>query len=377
MAAKARRSGFLLILAGIAVTVVIAINLAGRGASRDDASARSRSSMSGSDPIADRLGQTVSEQGSGAASTADTAAEAADGPRVGANGANSDAPADSTRVPIPIPAEFAAIFERNEDLAAFHAMLESEAEDSDWALGVEQYLERHFNATLDLSQWRVLTIECRSTSCEILATGYGDDSMRGWMQSVAQLFENEDQFEALIGGPGIGSCGGGDLAPGVFAVNCTIQRSGEEPPASTVTEVFPLDTPYPDDVSVDSLPVDGIVVPAIESDREAFDLHRRLEQEPVDYAWAGYVEPLIADYLGGLDPERGLGLLGVTCRSTLCEVQMIARDEEVAMVEWVSTMLDFLRLEGHGLIPAGGNDSTIDNGAETGIVWFLERVPQN
>ena len=41
------------------------------------------------------------------------------------------------------------------------------------------------------------------------------------------------------------------------------------------------------------------------------------------------------------------------------------------MVEWVSTMLDFMRTEGHGLRPGAANDETVGDGEETGIVWFL------
>jgi hypothetical protein len=363
-----------LLAVGLAVAAVFVLSSRDRspGSSRTpDQTSASESATRASGP-----GQALRLPGDTGADAADSAASrAATSPAAGDVDGQSSATEDPSRVPIAVPADFVEVFERSEDLAAFHAALESEPEDSAWALGVEQYLESHFNGTLDLSEWRVQLIECRSMSCEILATGYGEDSMRGWMQSVAQLFEDEEQFKALMRGTGMGSCGGSDLAPGVFAVNCTIRRTDEEPPSSTEAEVFPIDTPYPDEVSVDPLSVADIVTPAIESDRVVFDLHRRLEQESVDYAWAGYVEPLINDFLGGLDPERGLGLLDVTCRSTLCEVQMVARDEDVAMVEWVTTMLDFLRTDGHDLVPAGGNEATIDDGGQIGIVWFLERLP--
>ena len=380
MAAQARNSRFLMTLVAVGLVVAVVFVLSSGDRSSGDAGMADGSASSAPGADAQRFGPAESQSGqAGGNAVGSGVSGGASAPAAGSVEAQSGAAVDPSRVPIPVPADFVDVFESNEALAAFHAMLESEPEDSAWAQALESHFTSHFNGTLDLSEWRVQLIECRSTACEILATGYGDEAMRGWMQSLSELFENEEQFEALIGGPGNASCGGRDLAPGVFGVSCTIQRTEGEAAAGDAvpeSETFSIDAPYPDDVSIERVQVPEFIVPAIESDRAVFDLHRRLEQETIDYAWAGYVEPLITEFLSGLDPERGLELLDVTCRSTLCEVQMVARNEEVAMVEWVSTMLDFMRTEGHGLMPGAANDETFGDGEETGIVWFLERGPE-
>lgn len=274
---------------------------------------------------------------------------------------------------VPIPPDFAELFERNGGLAAFHAELESEPEDRAWADLVERTLQAHYDASLDPNAYRVLSVECRSSACEILAMGYGDDALRGWMLSLNELVADEGQFEALIGGHGNASCGASDLAPGVVALSCTLKRIDEAPAASADTASLSLAAPYPEDVYVEPVLVDDSVVQAIESSREIYDLHRRLERESVDYSWANYVEPLIAEYVEGLDPARGLDLLGVACRATLCEVQLSARSEEASMVEMVAAMLDFQRLDWHDLNTAAINNTETPAGEPIGIVWILER----
>ncbi|MDX1562749.1 MAG: hypothetical protein R3305_07465, partial [Gammaproteobacteria bacterium] len=123
----------------------------------------------------------------GGQSGSDAAASAgADLDEVGAGSTTVGAARPGTS-PIPIPSDFAAEFERNEGLRDFHARLESEPEDPIWANRIEGFLESHFNATLDPAQYRILSLECRATACEILATGYGDDASRGWWQSVSEL----------------------------------------------------------------------------------------------------------------------------------------------------------------------------------------------
>jgi len=276
---------------------------------------------------------------------------------------------------IPIPPDFADVFARNEELAAFHAELEGEAEDRAWAERVEQVLRSHYDASLDPNAFRVLSIECRSSACEILAMGYGDDAMRDWMLSVSELVKDEGQIESLIGGHGTASCGGSDVAPGVIALSCTLKRVDEEPSVPGDVPLLSLDEPYPDGIYVEPILVDDSVAEAIESSQQLYDLHRRLEREGVDYSWANFLEPQIAEYVNGLDPSRGLELLGVTCRTTLCEVQISARSEEVSMVEMVAAMLDFQRLDWHDLNSAALNNTQTPEGEPTGIVWFLERRP--
>jgi len=210
--------------------------------------------------------------------------------------------------------------------------------------------------------------------------GYGSDALKDWMTSVSAFidsFGTDEEFEAFFGGPGSMGCGGSDFSPGVITLSCTFQREeprqGEEPAAET----FSLDAPYPGGVEVEPVPVDAAVAQALESSREMYELHRRLELETRDYGWANYIEPLVAEYMRTVSPEVGIEFIGVTCRATLCEVQMSASDEEV-FINWLPAMFEFHQLEWHDLTTAGLDGGDViegDSGEPAGLVWFLERRP--
>jgi hypothetical protein len=292
----------------------------------------------------------------------------------GSDDAEAAAAAQAAGVAIAVPAEFANIMAGDSDLADFHAQLEGEARDEAWAGPIERFLQAHLDSTLDLTRYNVVSLECRATACEVLALGYGDDALRGWMGSVTQLFEDEGAFEAIAGGPGNMSCGGGDVAPGVMALHCVFTRTNAEDAEETPTESFSPETPYPDDGTVERVAVPAVVLPAIESDIEMHNLHRRLEAEATDFEWSGYVESLIAQYLTELESAGPMTVHAVVCRTTLCEVQISAPDER-SIIEWIPDMLDFQRQSWHDLTTAGINDRQGPDSEAVGFVWFLERGP--
>jgi len=285
---------------------------------------------------------------------------------------------DSGLVPlgsvIPVPPDFAAIFERNGDLANFHRRLESEPENAEWARRIEDILQNMFLSKLDPSAYVVSTLECRATACEILAMGYGDDALRNWMAAIAGLEDSDQDFGELFGGPGNFGCGAGNVAPGIYALNCTLQRVDPPPEGAEPAETFSLSAPYEDGITVEPVVVADAAVEAIESSADLYNLHRQLEREATDYGWSNYIEPLLAEYVQSLGAESGMSLLGVTCRTTLCEVQMLATNDQ-AMMMWVPSMLEFQQLDWHDLGIAGLDTSDVPDGEPTGVVWILQRRP--
>lgn len=300
-------------------------------------------------------------ESNGAASNRSVASRGAD------NGsANSD---DVIIKPIPIPAEFRAFIEGNQELAAFHARLERESEDAAWASRVERVLEDHFNQAIDPSSYRLLSIECRSAACEVLAVGYGDDALRGWMDAAKKLIDS-GVVEELFPKPGHAGCGGGDAGPGVFLLNCTFERV-DSALADATSVKLSLDAPYADGVAVERVEVPESLVPLIETNAQVYDLHRRLEREPTDLSWSNYIEPLLADYLTNLDGAQAIDIVGIDCRTSLCEVQLVSNDD-AAFISLVASMPEFQQQSWHDLTTAGMNGNDIEDGG-TGLVWIMER----
>lgn len=359
---------------GLIVVIVATSMLRGRAgpdAVEDQAADAAAASAS------DRVGVAPADSPDGSISNLQVEAEPAPGVAADAASAGDAGGAipGVSGARIPLPPEFADLVERDEGFAEFHERLEQEAEDPFWAFRIEEFLKNHFDASLAVNGFRIDSIECRSSACEVLAVGYGDDAFRQWMTSVSGLvnsFDSDEEFEAFFGGPGTMGCGGSDVSPGVIALNCTFQRTDPALVEDQPAETFSLETPYADGLSVERVPVDETVASAIETSREMYELHRRLERETRDYAWANYIEPLVAEYMGGLDPEQGIEFVDVVCRATLCEVQMVARDDD-AFIEWLPSMFEFNREGWHDLTTAGLDGSEVVEGEANGLVWFLER----
>jgi hypothetical protein len=345
-------------------------------------------------PAGDQSGPAEGEPGAaGGAAGSGTAAPAPAGPDGRATTADpvaaasapeseSALPAGSATAPadgsgsIPVPAEYEAFFRSDATMAELHRRLEAEADDPQWADRIESALRQHFGASLDPAMYRVDVVECRTSTCEMLAIGYDEQALRGWMSSISgfvQSFGTEAEFVEFFGGPARMGCGGAAVSPDVIALSCMMMRMepGQRPaPAASLS----LSAPYPDDSSVEPVPVAASIVPVIESNAEIYELHRRLEREATDFGWANYLEPLLAEYVQELDPAIGMRYLDVTCRATLCEVQMMANGGQ-SFLQWVSETYVFQQLDWHDLKTRGIDIGDVRTGGTVGVVWMLERDP--
>lgn len=280
------------------------------------------------------------------------------------------------RQEIPIPPEFSEIFASDPELAARHARLESEIEDPVWALRLEQYLRDLFDSSPDATALRVLSLECRSVNCEILVVGYGEDALRQWGAVAISLGEEDSRFEEIVGGPGEIGCGIGEVAAGIVSFLCHLARTQalqtEPVPAARLS----VNAPHPEGVSVEPVAVADGVLEVIESNRGLYDLHRRLERETTDFSWANYSRQVIEEFLGGRGTDGGISTLSVDCRATLCEVQMMSRDES-AYIRWLTDAYRFQQASTHDLVTVGMSDSGFEDEGTAGVVWILERTRGN
>jgi hypothetical protein len=311
-----------------------------------------------------------------------TGARSADGSariaRADSTDAATDTPAASGAgdryVPIPVPAELAAAFERDEGLRRFHEALEREPEDAAWATATERQLADFIGESFDLSEFIVHLIECRSQSCEVLVTGYGEDAFRTWVNGMSVLFESESFGDGGDSDYRAG-CGGGDLGPGVFALNCTFTQADSVPGDAPADEAFSLDAPYDDGVMAERVSVPDMLVPLIEAKPEVYELHRQLEIEHTDIGWSDFIETQIIDHFAEIPELESLTVLGVECRTTLCEVQIVMEDPS-EFGDWLAEMMAFHDESWHDLatVDLNGDDVGEDR---MGIVWLLQRSNGN
>ena len=281
-------------------------------------------------------------------------------------------------VRIPIPPDLRSwLAENNPGLLEFHDSLEREPRDPEWALRLESELQDFIDSRPNLANIDVYSLECRSASCEVLAMGYGDDAFRTWMTEMSEIFMSDEWLEERIRqGPGETSCGGGNVAPGVMALECVL-RSGEALATDMdSTKEFPVDLLLAENLTAESneddrIPVPEAMVPLFEEDRELTDLHLRMESEPVDHSWSVFMENQIAEYLLGRPALEGLSVVLTECRMTLCQIQVTSQDE-AALFNWTLEQIDFYRQTWHDLAPAGVASGETASG-EFGMIWILER----
>ncbi len=72
-------------------------------------------------------------------------------------------------------------------LPELHAILSLEKKDVDWAWKTEQLLAQHFAQRNNTGEFEVLSIECRTTLCEVLAFGNLPTSPLRWAQIVGEM----------------------------------------------------------------------------------------------------------------------------------------------------------------------------------------------
>ncbi len=236
--------------------------------------------------------------------------------------------------PIPIPAEFAGLDEREGHLSEFHARLEREPEDPEWALPLERELEDFLNELLDSALINVKLIKCRSDSCEILAVGYGEQANKEWLNLAPALYESgllEKWFKIEEQGQFNGGCGARDLAPGVVGLSCQFSSAAPRPADAGSRGNFSLSTPYPDGVEFTLVPVPDDFVPLYETNAEVYDFHRALQLEAVDHSWAPFIENQIIEHFSAIPELESVNYHHIACRTTRCAVQLTIHDPQAAI----------------------------------------------
>ena len=276
---------------------------------------------------------------------------------------------------IPIPAELAEWYARDSKKVEFHEWLEREPRDAVWADSVEADLGDFINSKPDLLDIKVLLIECRTNACEILAIGYGDSAFRTWMEGMSELFTDETWLQERFEGPGEAGCGGGLMAPGIFALGCTFQaRELEAEQPDNVEEIG--DTP-PTDISgaeandLDRIPISEAMIRLRESDRDYAEVHQQMESEPTDYSWSVYMETQLTEYFTSLPGLPNISIVMVACRTSFCEIQATSSDDSLAL-NWSVEMLTFYQQSWHDLhmVVVTGGDIAPD---QFGLLWMLRR----
>jgi len=277
---------------------------------------------------------------------------------------------------IPIPAELQSWFEDDPSNLEFHEALERESRDAEWAYRVETDLREFINSRTGLTNINVLSVECRSKNCEILAIGYGDESFRTWVQEMSALLSDEAWLKERFQEPGVAGCGGGNISPGVVGLNCEFRSGLSELVASDQASERTFDfliaeSPEAQINEGNRIPVPEAFVELLESNPELAELHLRTESEPIDYSWSAYMENQLTDYMSSRPAFGGLTITRVECRTTLCEVQLVAADDS-AVLNWTLEMPDLLRQSWHDLNLAGVNADQLDSGV-TGMIEIFQR----
>jgi hypothetical protein len=280
-------------------------------------------------------------------------------------------------IPIPIPAELAPWLEEdNPGLLEFHRSLEREPRDSEWAQRVETDFRDFIDGKPGLANIDVATIECRTTNCEILAVGYGDAAFRAWMTEMSELFQDEWLEERFTEGPYDFGCGGGNIAPGVMALNCVFQQVASQPAVDDSPDQIPIDFLIAESSEAaindgSRIPIPEEMIPLFEEDRDLIDLHLRMESEPIDHSWSIFMEDQITEYLSSRPALESINIVRLECRTTLCQIQVTSQDE-AGIFNWTLEMPDFYRQSWHDLVPAGVTGGEIASDT-LGMIWILER----
>ncbi len=245
---------------------------------------------------------------------------------------------------IPIPADLAEWYARDSGKVEFHEWLEREPRDSVWADSVEADLRDFINTKPDLLDINVLLIECRTNACEILAIGYGDSAFRTWMEGMSELFTDDIWLQDRFEGPGEAGCGGGLMAPGIFALGCTLQPrelEAEQPDSlEEIGDTPPTETSGAEANDLDRIPISEAMTRIRESDRDYAEVHQQMEREPTDYSWSVFMETQLTDYFTSLPNLTDINIVMVTCRTSYCEIQATASDDSL-MLDWVVEMSYF------------------------------------
>jgi len=271
--------------------------------------------------------------------------------------------------------ELAEWYARDSGKMEFHEWLEQLPRDSVWADSVETDFRDFINSKPDLLNIRVLSIECRTNACEILAIGYEESAFRTWMEGMSELFTEDTWLQDRFEGAGEAGCGGGQMAPGIVALGCTFQaRELEAEQLDDVDEIgdtLLTETAGAETEDLDQIPLSEAMARLREGDREYAEVHQQMERESTDYSWSAFMETQLTEYLTSLPSLTDTSIVMVTCRTSFCEIQATASGDQ-AFPEFAIEMPLFHRQSWHDLYTEGLTMGEIGRD-QYGILWMLRR----
>ena len=263
-------------------------------------------------------------------------------------------------VRIPIPGELAAWFEEaGPGAVERHERLEREPRNSEWADALEADVLDFINSKPDLLNVRILSLECRTMSCEILGVAYGDEAYRTWVLEMSELFQ-EEWMEQWFHGPTNVGCGGQPMAPGVIAIGCSFSPSEPE-----------SDQPAPlegEGVDVDSLSLSERMTRLRARDSGLAELYREMQSEPTDPSWSVYMETQLTEFLTNHPDLGDSTIVSIECRSNFCEMQAV----DSSLLNWGLVVPDFYSQSWHDLNIASVIGEPISS-EQDGLIWILRR----
>ncbi len=276
---------------------------------------------------------------------------------------------------IPIPAELAEWYERDSGKVEFHEWLEREPRDSVWADAVEADLRDFINTKPELLDIKVLLVECRTNACEILAIGYGDSAFRTWMEGMSELFTDDTWLQDRFEGPGEAGCGGGLMAPGIFALGCTFQSrelEAEQPDnMEDIGDTLLTETAEAEAEDLERIPLSEAMARLREDDHDYAEVHQQMEREPTDYSWSVYMETQLTEYFTSLPGLPNISIVMVACRTSFCEIQATTSDD-LSYLEFIVEMPEFHQQTWHDLRSVGLTGGDIAPG-QVGLLLMLQR----
>ena len=140
------------------------------------------------------------------------------------------------------------------------------------------------------------------------------------------------------------------------------------PSVERLNDIPPLSTPIPVPMSPEHADV--------ASRTEAIaELHRALESEPEDVAWAYEMQTAIQQFLLQSEPMQHFGSASVHCRTALCEIQAIGYAPGPAGQTLWSTVMGQMRLQPWMRQFAKTHGYASGQGDQFVIFTFLERNP--
>ncbi len=132
-------------------------------------------------------------------------------------------------VRIPLPPEFALVDQSSSGfIFTFHDEVERQQRDPEWADFLDTKFRDRIASNPNLANIDVLSVECRSSVCEILAMGYGETAVRAWMDNqLSEAFEETWLLEMPDGSEeqriGRLECGGQEVVPSEAALYCAVR----------------------------------------------------------------------------------------------------------------------------------------------------------